>query len=298
MRVCAAKGISLAAAHVKWVFSLPKLSDPRDMAELQQIIIGNRLELVFFDPTYLCLLDGNTDVQAASMFEMGPLLARVSELCLDAGATPNLIHHYRKPPTFRNDKQKGRQADPPELEDLAFAGFGEYARQWLLLGRREPFDPDTGHHALWLSVGGSAGHAGLYGLDVTEGRMDERFGGRRWEPHVRSASELIEARQEERDRRPAVRAQRTRTDRRHRLLAVLRGFPNGLCLSGLAKSAGVDNAVAQVLLGELITEGHVEQCEIVHAAGRGQRSSPGYRLAYHVVDDEEDEGGEHGNGAG
>lgn len=273
-----------------WGFDLPQLSDPNDMEVLRERIAEHRLEVIVIDPTYLCLLKGNVNVQAASMFDMGPLLANIAELCLEAGATPQLVHHYRKPPVFRNGKYNGngKEADPPELEDLAFAGFGEFARQWMLLGRRQPFDPDTGHHALWLNVGGSAGHTGLYGVDVTEGRMDDAFQGRRWEPHVRTLSELMAAKLEEKDHRGDERTQRTKANRRHKLLDALRQFPDGRTLTALAKLAGVDNAVAELLLRELVVEGLVAECDVVCNGGRSQRTMRGFCLA-HTTDDDENE---------
>jgi replicative DNA helicase len=288
LRVCQAKGVSLAATRVMWGFDLPKLSNPGDMTELRERIVKHRPEVIFIDPTYLCLLKGNVDVQAASMFDMGPLLADISELCLDAGATPLLVHHYRKSPVFRNGKQFGKCADPPELEDLAFAGFGEFARQWLLLSRRVPFDPDVGHHALWMSVGGSAGHAGLYGVDVNEGRMDEKFQGRHWEPRVRTLSELMAAKREEGDHRGDERTQQTRTKRRRRLLEALRKTPEGRPLTALARLASLDNVVAELLLKELVTEGSVEECERVCASGRSKRSVRSFRLARTAVDDDDE----------
>ena len=289
LRICKAKKTSLAAARVTWGFTLPKLSDPNDMEALREIIEEHQLEVIIIDPVYLCLLKGNLEAQASSMFDMGPLLAGVSEVCLDAGCTPLLVHHFRKPPTCRTSRQNGnREAEPPDLDELAFAGFGEFARQWLLLGRRKPFDPDTGHHALWLSVGGSAGFSGLYGLDVTEGKMDAEFKGRRWEPHVCSVAELIQAKEEEKENRRDAGAQKTKARRRGKLLAALRTSPNGLAPSPLAKAAGMDNAVAEPLLEELIKEGHIERCDIVCASGRSRRTISGFRPALVVVDDEDE----------
>ena len=36
-------------------------------------------------------------------------------------------------------------------------GVGEFVRQWVLVGRRTPYQPGTGAHDLLLTVGGSAG---------------------------------------------------------------------------------------------------------------------------------------------
>src|SRR5207247_2102540 len=101
---------------------------------------------------------------ASNLYEVGPLLRRVGESCLAAGATPILVHHANKSVAKKTETQQ-----PLDLDDLAFAGIGEYARQWLLINRRTPYMPGRGDNRLLLAVGGSAGHSGCWQVDVDEG---------------------------------------------------------------------------------------------------------------------------------
>ena len=189
-RICKARGIDLAACAVDWGFRLPRLGDPAELATLRRLIAGRGLEVLILDPLYLALLAGSREVNAANLYEVGPVLADVAACCLEAGATPILAHHARK---NRDVRDRG---EPLDLDDLAFAGVAEFARQWGLISRRTPYEPGSGRHELWLSVGGSAGFSGLYGVDIDEGQVDEQFGGRTWGTRVLGADEARRARDE------------------------------------------------------------------------------------------------------
>jgi replicative DNA helicase len=182
-RVCQAKDVDLADVDVLWGFTLPKLASVCDLGALQAGLEQNKVEVVAVDPLYLSLLAGadGHGPRSENVFEMGPLLMAVARACLDVGVTPILAHHTRKGSGIGNE--------PLELTDMAYSGIAEFARQWLLVCRREKFEPGTGQHKLWLNIGGSAGHGGLWAVDVYEGIVDEHFAGRCWEVTVTTATE-------------------------------------------------------------------------------------------------------------
>lgn len=183
-RVAESKEIELSDADVVWSFDLPRLSHKGDLAQLQDILSEHGIAVLFIDPLYLCLLDSNARASASNLFDVGPLLRRAANACRAAGTTLVLVHH-----TVKGASQNTKRGSVLGLEHLAYAGIGEFARQWLLVSRLEPYQPGSGRHQLMLIVEGSAGHSGAWKLDVDEGVLGDDFGGRKWHATVCQASE-------------------------------------------------------------------------------------------------------------
>ena len=140
--------------------NLPRFDQPLD--ELEKLLTEHEIEVLFIDPAYLCLAGG----EAGNMFVMGQQLKAMADLCTELKITLVLAHH--------STKSAGRENKPLELSDMAWAGFGEFARQWLMLSRRASYVDGTGEHKLYLRAGGSAGHSNLLNIDVSEGVYPDR----------------------------------------------------------------------------------------------------------------------------
>lgn len=272
-RVCVAKGVE-PPSNMGWQFDLPQFSSVADMLELSRGLERDKIEVCVIDPLYLCMFSGMDASQATNLYAMGPLLRRAADACLRIGCTPVLLHH------FKQGVQRER-FDPPQLEDLSFSGIQEFSRQWVLLGRREQYHPGTGEHKLWLAVGGSTGHSGLWGLDIDEGTLGDDFTGRKWEVELRTFDEVKEGKQ--------ARATEKRTEKRRRddddddrkvMGAVDR-------LDGDRKGAGVEKVRAETRLSKnrmkraverLVTQQQLERCTaIVEIGNDAEKECKGVR---------------------
>lgn len=275
-RVCRARGVSPEELSVWWTFSLPQVGNALDRQRLHAGLRDLQADVVILDPLYLALLSGfdARDVEAGNLYKMGPLLSDLSRVCLGAGCTPVLAHHARK--------GTARSGEPLDLDDLSFAGIAEFARQWVLLNRRENFDPNTGANKLWLSVGGSAGQGGCWAVDVAEGTLNEDFSGRTWDVTVQNVSEHKDSLKAERNKEKQARDDEKRQDDEHRFMTALDRLDpagRGASVNQVRIDAGLhsDRAIAAM---QRLVQARVIEClpAFLSPVGNGgKRTSRGVR---------------------
>ncbi|MBX3399508.1 MAG: bifunctional DNA primase/polymerase [Gemmataceae bacterium] len=191
-RVCKSKGITPAdlTGQLVWTFNVPRFDQPAAVAEFVLGLEDRGVKAVLLDPAYLCL----GEVDEKSIFDVGRCLRSVAEMMVPKGITPLIVHHANRGLTT------GEKMD---LQHIAYSGFDAFARQFWLANRRDKYTHD-GNHKLWLSVGGSAGHGGLYAVDIAEGLTDRNFGGRYWDVTVVDAVELRQDAAEDREAKAAA----------------------------------------------------------------------------------------------
>ena len=241
-------------------FATPKLSDDGDIAAVTAFIRKRNLKVIIFDPAYTSLLKGNTKASASNVFDMGAVLSKISEACLAAGATPIFAHHTVKNAGMKSGRNGSsyKSYEPAELGDLAFAGFGEFARQWLLIARRADYEPGTGKHQLWLTTGGSAGFNGTYSVDIDEGVMAEDFSGKKWEVTVQTQAEAARSCVAAKVDAAAI---REHEDRQKVLNALSeRGGKEGITLSKLMEHIPMRRPTVARHLAALSSSGNAEIC--------------------------------------
>jgi hypothetical protein len=249
-RISAAKGFNLSdVTNLSWSDNILRLDKPPDLDALDRAIQETGCEVLGVDPAYLYL----PGIDAANIFVQGEMLGRISEVCQRHGAALILAHHMRK--RGKND----RTYEVPELDDISFAGFAEFARQWLLLGRREAYEPGSGEHRLWLSIGGSAGHSALWAVDVSEGVSGEP---RHWKVTLSTPD--------------VARAEKKAGSIRDRLLDALRQFPQGETKSTIFAVAKVKtDPASRFVFDALLDEGRL----VPHGVKKHGVIYPGFCLA-------------------
>jgi len=233
-RICKSKNITLAdIANLTVSGFIPQLDNAEHLEALDRFITDTAAEVVVVDPAYLAMPGSD----AGNVMAQGERLARVNAICQRHRACFVLLHHNTKTSVRQNNHK------PARLDNLAWSGYAEWARQWILLGRREDYVEGTGLHNLWMNVGGSAGYSSLWALDV-----DEEFSGGRphhWKVALSTPSEVCEKKEA-----------RKADSHRQRILEAAKKFPDGDTMSVILATAGVKHdKKASAFMETLVEEG-------------------------------------------
>jgi len=247
---------------------LPLLADPAHLDGLRDWLADYELTVLMVDPLYMAL----DDTDPANLFAVGRVLHGVNEVCQERGVTLVVAHHTKKGVID--------PFAPGELEDLAWAGTAEWCRQWMMISRREKYIPGTGEHRLWLSVGGSAGHSGYWGLEICEGTRATP-GGRFWDVHVLHPDDAREAaksgQQAAREQqREAHRQAQVEADKK-RLVEVLVKLPAGETPRALRERAGLSAGRFNAALAALLDAGDLEEVNLTKSCRKAPYEA--YKLA-------------------
>jgi hypothetical protein len=240
-RVCCARGISLADLSDKliWTADLPKLGSADHLAPLEADLRTSRAEVLMVDPMYLCM----PGAEASNLHIQGQYLREINDICRQLTVTLILVHH--------NKRNTGRAShEPAELFDLAWAGYAEFARQWWLMARREKYEPGTGMHRLWLTVGGSAGHSALWAVDIYEGLQSDA-GGRVWKVTLTDAASAREAAQQQGQEADAAQLE---ADREAICVALASLADMTATLTAIRKASGLNSERLKPALESLVKD--------------------------------------------
>lgn len=162
-----------------WSIDFPQLGREEARTKLTNTLKAKKIQVVLIDPLYLCLLDEDPNLDPGDLRVVGPVIRRLAESCLAAGATPIFVHTTTESTNGPNSTHGSNE--PPTLDGPSWSGIGDVARQWLLLARRNPNSSRPGINGLKMVAGGDAGHSGIWNVEICLGTMDSDFGNRRWE---------------------------------------------------------------------------------------------------------------------
>jgi hypothetical protein len=269
-KIAESRGLSLEEVDAIWASRLPSLSDPEAMSLLADLIVDEAIKVVIIDPIYLCL--GDAGGEASNLFRVGSALKQVEQTVKDAGATLIFAHHVKKPGLT------DPYAEPPQLTDLAFAGFAEFARQWILIGRRESWNPESTIQKHWLSVGSSAFRGADFELDVDTGAEDEFFCGWDWKPSMVRRGAAIAAHKNEAAQLDEDRRQADRLDLAKLMIQGLRRLDGRGTANALRTATGLGDSRVRQGIAILVDMGHARLGDIRVKTGTNQRIVQGVEL--------------------
>lgn len=265
-RIAKSKGLALRdVSKLSFSPDLPRFGDPDHAEALRNYLTEGETNVLMIDPAYLAM----PGADAANLMLQGELLRGMATVCSDVGVTPIVLHHASR------HAVNVTSHDPLELQDIAWAGWPEFARQWWLINRRSKYVDGSGKHDLWLTVGGSAGHSALWAVDAEEGVRD-RYAPRWWDVAVENGHDARKSEQDERrERNRKKKAEEDATKLQEdceSLLRVMARIKQPETKSGLKDHVAISGTRVSQAIAELLTTNQVRPVEFK----KNKRMETGY----------------------
>ena len=130
-----------------------------------------------------------------------------------------------------------------------------------------------------MSVGGSAGHSGCWGLDIDQGEFAEGQP-RDWNIKLTAAAELIEgevkAKQEAKNQAKLTTAQAKAQANVKTLLDTLKGYPAGETKTVIRTRCGLNTDALNIAIADALEAKQIETCEVFKSGKKTPMA--GYRV--------------------
>ena len=136
-----------------------KWSDEDLESALRKAVASFRAGQAIFDATY-GFIEGDTE--ASNIFAMGEQLTNIQRICAELDLDLIVVHHLKK----------NQRAGKPDLDDLAWAGFAEWADSWILLKHVTPPDIANGNYRIGAVAGSRQGYEFTYEIEGHSGPFD------------------------------------------------------------------------------------------------------------------------------
>lgn len=250
--IAAARGVALPVDDLLFADGwFPRI--PEDVPKLVATLKRVKPDVLILDPWYRAM--GSAGQHAGNLFVVGAVLGALSEAAEREGCATVILHHTNE------QLQPGQR---PELRHVAFAGFAQWARSWLLLNRRSRYVEGSGKHSLLMVTGGSSGHSGAWHLDVDEGTPTAPH----WCVTVAPASRSAGV--------PTTGAPTADAEDATKVVEFLARYPNGETKSEIKNGTGLGTERTAQALEALTVAGRVERCRVPKSGCRS--GYDGYRL--------------------
>ena len=241
---------------------LPKFGNSLHQTTLANDIIRFKAEVVILDCAYRCIPGDSVSNQ----FAMGEVLDSIGMALEAVGATLVLLCHTPK---------HVAAGEPLELDNLAFAGFSEFAAQWLIVNRQRRYVPGSGRHDLWGVIGGRAGHSGTYAIGIDEGEFHQGVN-REWRVEVSKADEARKQQQGQREKEREEKQAEKLESNRKRICNTAAKFPEGESKTIIRDRTGLRSDTFNPAWASLLDDGILVEVEIFKS--NHKKPSTGYRL--------------------